>query len=259
MTATYNLTANNPASPKDADHDQFPDALEAANGLKVGIKDNDVFTSSKLFAMQLYRDILYREGETAGIQYWQNQIDTGHLNRSQVAVLFLDSPEFQAGTGAIARLYFGALSRLPDAAGMTYWMDQQHSGTSISQIASSFAASPEFTAMYGAMSNSAFVESQYQNVLGRSATAQEQTQWSTQLTAGTSRGAVLLGLTESAEYKAASDTKLSVALDYLGLLGRPAEQAGFDYWLNLQSTTMPEITVIGGFIASPEYHDRFLP
>jgi hypothetical protein len=68
-----------------------------------------------------------------------------------------------------------------------------------------------------------------------------------------------LGLTESAEYKLASDTKLSVALDYLGLLGRPAEQAGFDYWVNQQSTTVPEITVVGGFIASAEYHDRFLP
>jgi hypothetical protein len=34
---------------------------------------------------------------------------------------------------------------------------------------------------------------------------------------------------------AAIDTKLSVALDYLGLLGRPAGQARFDYCLNQQS------------------------
>jgi hypothetical protein len=32
-----------PGIEKDSDHDQFPDALEAANGLTVGIKDNDVF------------------------------------------------------------------------------------------------------------------------------------------------------------------------------------------------------------------------
>ena len=50
-----------------------------------------------------------------------------------------------------------------------------------------------------------------------------------------------------------------MAVDYLGLLGRPAEQTGFDYWVNQQSTTLPEVTVIGGFIASAEYHDRFLP
>ena len=243
---------------KDTDRDQFPDALEAANGLTVGIKDNDVFTSSKFFAMQLYRDILYREGETAGVAYWQNRIDTG-LSRAETAVAFLDSPEFQAGTGAIARLYFGTLQRLPDAPGMSFWMEQQQSGTPVSQIAAAFVASTEFTAIYGTLSDTAFINAQYQSVLGRSATAQEQTQWSTQLAAGANRGTVLLGLTESNEYKLASDTKLSVALDYLGLLGRPAEQAGFDYWVNLQNTTVPEVTVVGGFIASPEYHDRFLP
>ncbi|MDD2880336.1 MAG: DUF4347 domain-containing protein [Rhodoferax sp.] len=247
-----------PSNPNDTDNDQFPDALEFANGLTVGIKDNDVFTSSKFFAMQLYRDILYREGETAGVAYWQGRIDAG-LSRAEAAVAFLDSPEFQSGTGAIARLYFGALQRLPDAPGMSFWMDQQQTGTTISQVAAAFVASTEFTALYGSLNDTAFIQSQYQSVLGRAATAQEQTQWGAQLAAGASRGVVSLGLTESAEYTAASDVKLSVALDYLGLLGRPAEQAGFDWWVNQQSSSIPEVTVVGGFIASPEYHDRFLP
>ena len=44
-------------------------------------------------------------------------------------------------------------------------------------------------------------------------------------------------------------------------IGNPSaiDRTGFDYWVNQQSTTVPEITVIGGFIASQEYHDRFLP
>ncbi|VVN83865.1 DUF4214 domain-containing protein [Pseudomonas fluorescens] len=243
---------------KDADHDQFPDALEAANGLTVGVMDNNVFTSSKLFAMQMYRDILYREGEGAGVQYWQGRLDAG-VSHAEVATSFLDSTELQGGTGAIARLYFGSLNRLPDAPGMSYWMDKQQLGTPLSQIAAAFAASPEFTLKYAGLDNPAFIESQYQSVLGRSATVQEQTQWATQLVADASRGVVLLGLTESAEYKAASETKLSVAMNYLGLLGRPAEQAGFDYWVNQQNTGVSEITVVGSFIASQEFHDRFLP
>jgi hypothetical protein len=241
----------------DSDRDQFPDTLEVANGLTVGVKDNDVFTSSKLFAMQMYRDILYREGEGDGIQFWQDRLDAG-VSRAEVAISFLDSPEFQSGTGAVARLYFGSLGRLPDALGMSFWMDQQQLGTPLSQIADAFAISPEFTLEYAGLGNTAFIESQYQSALGRSATVQEQTQWGTQLAAGASRGVVLLGLTESIEYKVASDAKVSVALDFLGLLGRPAEQAGFDYWANLQSAGVPEITLVGGFIASPEFHDRFL-
>ena len=244
---------------KDSDHDQFPDALEAANGLTVGIKDNDVFTSSKFFVMQLYRDILYREAEPGGLAFWQNQMDTGALNRPQVASAFLASPEFIAGTGGVARLYFGALQRLPDASGMDFWMQQEQSGTSLSQIASAFTAIKEFTDIYGSLSNTAFVDKLYLNVQGHAATPAQESFWVTQLTGGASRAEVLLGFTDSAEYTAASKTKLSVALDYIGLLGRPAEQAGFDWWVDQQNTNIPEVIVIGEFIASPEYHGRFLP
>ena len=66
-------------------------------------------------------------------------------------------------------------------------------------------------------------------------------------------------LTDSAEYRAAKNTDLSVALNYLGLLGRTPEQTGFDWWVDQQDTNLPEVEVIGGFIASPEYHGRFLP
>jgi hypothetical protein len=159
----------------------------------------------------------------------------------------------------VARLYFGALQRLPDAAGMDFWMQQEQSGTSLSQIASAFTASKEFTDIYGGLSNTAFVDKLYLNVQGKAPTPAQESVWVNQLTAGASRSEVLLSFTDSAEYKAASKTKLSVALDYLGMLGRPAEQAGFDWWVEQQDTNLPEVEVIGGFIASPEYHGRFLP
>jgi hypothetical protein len=248
-----------PGIEKDSDHDQFPDALEAANGLVVGVKDNDVFTSSKFFVMQLYRDILYREAEPGGLVFWQNQMDTGALTRPQVASAFLASAEFVAGTGGVARLYFGALQRLPDAAGMDFWMQQEQSGTTLNQIASAFTASKEFTDIYGSLSNTAFVDKLYLNVQGQAPTLAQESFWVDQLTGGASRAEVLLGFTDSADYKTASKTKLSVALDYIGLLGRPAEQAGFDWWVEQQDTNIPEVEVIGGFIVSTEYHGRFLP
>jgi hypothetical protein len=255
VTGIYSIRA----AEKDSDRDQFPDALEAANGLTVGIKDNDVFTSSKFFVMQLYRDILYREAEPGGLAFWQNQIDSGTLTRPQVASAFLASPEFIAGTGGVARLYFGALQRLPDAAGMDFWMQQEQSGTSLSQIASAFTASKEFTDIYGGLSDTAFVDKLYLNMQGKAPTPAQESVWVNQLTAGASRSEVLLSFTDSADYKAASKTKLSVALDYIGLLGRPAEQAGFDWWVEQQDTNIPEVQVIGAFVASPEYHGRFLP
>lgn len=55
---------------------------------------------------------------------------------------------------------------------------------------------------------------------------------------------MLFFLKELDEYKAAIDTQLSVALDYLGLLVRPAEQAADDCWVSLQGTVLIEIVTI---------------
>jgi hypothetical protein len=142
---------------------------------------------------------------------------------------------------------------------MDFWMQQEQSGTTLNQIASAFTASKEFTDIYGSLSNTAFVDKLYLNMQGKAPTVAQESIWVSQLTSGVSRSTVLLGFTDSAEYTAASKTKLSVALDYLGLLGRPAEQAGFDWWVEQQDTNIPEVEVIGGFIVSTEYHGRFLP
>src|SRR5690606_32071270 len=100
----------------DADGDQFPDALESAHGLTPGVKDNDVFASTKLFVMQLYRDFLYREAEPEGLAYWQARLDSGELSREVVAYTFLFASEFQDNAGAIARLCMGTYDRIADNA-----------------------------------------------------------------------------------------------------------------------------------------------
>jgi hypothetical protein len=247
-----------PINSKDTDNDQFPDALEVANGLKVGTKDNDVFASSKLFVMQTYRDILFREAEPAGLDHWKAKIDSG-MSRAEVAASFLDSSEFQNSAGGISRLYFGGLGRMPDKQGMDNWMAEYQSGTSLNQISSAVVASNEFQSKYGTLDNAAFVNQLYLNVLGRSADSAGSSNWLNAMNTGASRGDILLGFTESAEYKVVIDTKVSVTLDYIGLLDRTPDQAGFDGWVQAQDAGMPEVVVIGGFLGAQEYHDRFLP
>ncbi|WP_371325498.1 DUF4214 domain-containing protein [Dechloromonas sp. ZY10] len=247
------------SSANDSDRDQFPDTLEAANGLKVGTKDNDVFGSSKFFVMQLYRDILFREAEEGGLKYWQNLIDSGARSKTLVASNFLESPEFQAGAGAVARLYFGALNRLPDDAGMDSWMTQVLSGTPVAAIASNFVASSEFTSRFDTQSLESFVDRMYQNVMSRSADANGKAYWVQKLNAGASKGEVVLGFTESPEYKAATAAKVGMTLNYVGLLGRSPEQSGMDFWLAKQAAGTPQIEIIGSFMGTQEYHDRFLP
>jgi phospholipase/lecithinase/hemolysin len=78
-------------------------------------------------------------------------------------------------TGAaedVARLYGTALERAPDLAGLEYWTAEiNNSNVSLAAVANSFAASPEFIQDDGSLSNAAFVNQLYQDVLGRPADA----------------------------------------------------------------------------------------
>jgi len=246
-------------SPDDLDNDQFPDHLEAANGLTVGVKDNDVFTDSKLFVMQMYRDTLFREAEDGGLTYWKGLMDNGTLDRAQVAEQFLNSVEFEDMAGTLARMYMGAFDRLPDNAGMTFWMKDMHEGMTVAEVAQNFAGSAEFKDIYGALGNAELVGELYQNILQRQATQEEIGTWTGKLAAGASHGELLLGVSNSAENIVRADDEVSMALAYAGMLGRAPDQEGFDYWMGRIENGSTHVDILAEFIAVPEYHDRFLP
>jgi len=68
--------------------------------------------------------------------------------------------------------------------------------------------SAEFQLKYGALDNEGFVSLLYQNVLGRAPDAAGLNNWVTQLENGTSRAQVLLGFSESAEFKVSTTPAL---------------------------------------------------
>ena len=108
-----------------------------------------------------------------------------------------------ADTASVARLYLAELGRAPDAAGLWYWTSQLDSGTAtLADEASALANSSEFTARFGNLDDAGFVSALYQNALGRTADQAGLTAWSNALAAGDSRGSVVIGFSESAEFKA---------------------------------------------------------
>lgn len=72
-----------------------------------------------------------------------------------------------AGRGYL--IYRAAFDRAPDAEGLGYWIRELDRGQDFgSVVAASFMASPEFISLYGAnLSNTAFLNQVYQNVLDR--------------------------------------------------------------------------------------------
>lgn len=105
-----------------------------------------------------------------------------------------------AVTDSVTRLFSAFFLRDPDAGGQAFWIDSYTGGRSLGSIASYFAESPEFQRRYGQLGNADFVRLVYTNVLGRDPDDGGFDHWEGRLDAGMSRGAMMVGFSESGEY-----------------------------------------------------------
>ena len=246
--------------PGDSDGDGAPNCIEPLEAINPTVKDNDVFQFARLFVMQQYRDFLAREGDPQGLFFWSSHLDIQHFSRGQVIEAFFNSAEFQGVLAPIARLYFAYFLRIPDAGGVTFWGDQYRNGVPLATIANAFATSDEFLNRYGSLSNEDFVSLVYFNVLNRAPDTAGFEYWTGQLNSGArTRGEVMLGFSESDEFKFRMSAETFVTLVYMGMLRRAPEQGGFDFWVNYIDTGNSGLALIDGFLGSTEYRQRFLP
>ncbi len=258
-----NLVLYATPNPNDEDEDGIPNAGEIAEGRDPTKKDNAIFAgmhpnSNRWFAMQQYRDFLGREADAAGLADWTNLLATGAMSRETVIQGFFGSPEFQSGVPSVVRLYLGFFKRIPDSAGLKGWVGAVRGGTSLAAVASAFAQSPEFQLTYGALNDTQFVTLVYQNVLGRAPDTAGFNGWLSRLQTGMSRGEMMVGFTESAEFQAQTRNNVFVIMMYEGMLRRAAEQGGYEFWVNYANSGKDALDLTRGFLNSAEYRNRFL-
>lgn len=103
--------------------------------------------------------------------------------------------------GMAFRLYQATLDRAPDANGYGYWTEQLADGANYFNVIAGFVNSPEFQATYGNLTDEAFVEMLYQNVLNRASDATGKAVWMGYLEDGQSREFVVSHFAESPEFK----------------------------------------------------------
>lgn len=254
------LTVREAGSAADSDCDGIPNSVEPAEGTNPNFKDNDVFTSARLFVMQQYRDFLSREGDSGGITFWANQITSGAMTRAQVTNSFIVSTEHQNTAGAMARLYFASFERRPDYSGFQFWLASLRAGTPLASIAQSFVTSGEFINKYGNLNNSNYVIRVFLNTLGVPPSQSELDFWTGQLDSGAqTRGQVMLNFSEGTEFKASSSNKVYISLAYAGMVRRGLSQADFDFWLGQLNGGASPLNLINSLLNSTEYSVRFLP
>jgi uncharacterized protein (DUF1800 family) len=245
--------------PVDTDGDGIPDEIEPYEGTSPFVKDNDIFANPALFVKQQWRDFFGREVDPGGYAYWTGVIGANTVPRSYLAQLLLTGDEVAARYAPIIRLYLAFFRRAPDYAGLMGWDEYFRGGMPLEQISDGFALSAEFQATYGAKTNAEFLQLVYRNVLGRQPDPYGYNFWIGELDSGRrSRGAVMVGFSESSEFKASSRNEVLVSMAYTAFFRRTPDPSGFAGWVAGLDAGMPLASLVATFMNTVEYRDRFV-
>ncbi|WCO67515.1 DUF4214 domain-containing protein [Iamia majanohamensis] len=118
----------------------------------------------------------------------------------------------------VLRLYAASFQRSADRDGTQYWLARRRSGTSLRSVAAFFVASREFRARYGTLSDGAFVDRVYRNVLGRAPDPSGRAFWVGELASGRrSRALVMVGFAGSREHRVAQAAETAASALWITL------------------------------------------
>ena len=196
--------------------------------------------STATFVEQLFTQFLGRSADLAGRDYWVGQIDTQGVSASSVAQTFITSGEYSGVIMPIARLYYAAFGRIPDASGLSYWVTTFRAGATMQQISTDFVRSAEFATLYGSnVSDTNFIDLLYKNVLGRTADAGGKAYWLARLTTDKQpRATVLSFFANSQELITNKTPEIKVVVQYQTLLGITPTRAQIDAGLRTDPTLL---------------------
>jgi Ca2+-binding RTX toxin-like protein len=128
----------------------------------------------------------HKTTDISKIQYVQ-------LDHGNALVFAKDSVE-----GQVASLYHVAFGREADAGGLDYWFDLAKGGASLKQIAYAFVLSTEYTSTHSNQSDTAFIQSLYQNTFGRAGEDSGVAYWQDALAHGATKADVIANFSEIA-------------------------------------------------------------
>lgn len=159
------------------------------------------------------------------------------FDRREVFLAWL-AEESEQTSGPAYRLYSGFFSRNPDFGGLAFWATGLRTGWNLLGVSEFFVGSNEFVTRYGEYETYApegpktdaaeFVALIYANVLNRVPDGSGFSFWTRQLqTERQSPAEVMIGFTESHEFKARMHTRVTTGINYAHLLGRVPTEAEY--------------------------------
>jgi hypothetical protein len=201
-----------------------PDAPSNAVALTV--------TTDAVFLQRLFKAVLGRDVDPGAVTSFGAALAAGRTPPEVLGDLFGSAEYNLRQVEPAIRLYYAAFARMPDYAGLQNWTNAlQGTSLTLTGAADQFAASPEFTLKYGSLDNTGYVQQLYRNVLGREADPTGLANWVGQLGSGSSRGTVLVGFSESEEFKGELASQVEILRSYSLLLKRMPTSTELQNWL----------------------------
>ncbi len=214
------------------------------------LHDVCVYSPSQVFNVHwlrcLYLDLLNREPDIGGLNYWINKLTSGTSSTS-IADSFLKSPEYCTITAE--SLYAKLLDRHSDPGGLNFWRDYLVRGSPLQDAINGFCNSAEYKSRHPVPDQ--FVESLYNKLLGRHSDPGGFQYWVNKINSGTNTIDIINGFLRSREYALQRMTEF-----YQKFLGRQPDSGGLDYWAKKVQNGISLQEITKGFITSVEYLTR---
>ena len=262
---------------------------------------NNVIATNRIdrtsfFVRQHYLDFLNREPDSAGLQFWSNEIVSCgvdepciELKRINVSAAFFLSIEFQETGYLVYRVYKAAFGNLPGAPVPVRLMEFTRDSQEVSRgvvvgtpnwealleankraYLLSFVQQPAFVAAFPLnMTATDFVGKLNENA-GNPLSSVERSNLISMLSAApadpATRAEVLRRVAEDTDLRDAEFNKAFVLMEYFGYLRRNPNDApdlnfnGYDFWLNKLNSfggNFVNAEMVKAFIRSGEYRNRF--
>ena len=199
------------------------------------------FASWDALVDQLFLDMTGKAPSAADRSQFSTALQSGALTRGWASDALRQRPDSTSTVDPAVRLYRAFLGRAPDHGGLSFWITRRRTGTwTLVRMANHFAASSEFRRTYGDLSNRQFVTRIYVDVLGRTADAGGVDYWTRQLDLGRrSRGSVMVGFSESSEYRRLQAVNTDLAVAYFFHLKRAPNATETLDWTARQTAGTP--------------------
>jgi hypothetical protein len=201
-------------------------------------------TTSQEFIGEVYRELLNREADPAGLAAWSALVDQG-VPRPLVVFAIESSVEYRAVV--IDELYRDYLNRPADPTGLNAFVQFVGLGGTFDQVRATILGSGEYFARAGG-NNQNFLERLYEDALGRPLDPTGQAAWGQLLGQGAPRGTVAALVLSSPEAD-----RFLVEEWYNEFLDRSSDAGGLATFANLLQSGQREEVAVALIVGSDEF------